>query len=168
MYSYIIFAIVAIVTVAFIYYFVNAIVKSIIDKKVKLEAKNKKLDEQKKMEVKIFKEVYKPFIDKTLTYLPKKSEPGEVAQTLEIPCSIQATTTALGHYFNKPRYLIKDTKIYIKEKFPQVTKVVFVCSNFSNWPTKIKIYIEEKTIDEVIKERIDSARASMGLKKLNS
>lgn len=168
MYSYIIFAIVAIGTVAFLYGFANSIVKSINDKNAKLKAEKKTLEERKEMELKVFEEVYKPFIDKSLTYLPKKSEPGEVARTLEIPSSIQATTTALKSFFDIPKYLIKDTENYIKDKFPQVTKVVFVGSRYVEWPTKIKIYTESKTVDEVMKEKIDEARNSMGLKKLNT
>lgn len=125
-------------------------------------------EEKRAMEKKVFEEVYKPFIDKRLIEVPKKSALGEPAVTITIPEHIQNTTTFLKSRFGTPNQLIKDTENYIKEKYPHVTGVVFVGSKFVTWPTKINIYSVERTVQEEMQEKIDAARSSMGLNTVNA
>ena len=125
-------------------------------------------EEKKAMEKKVFEEVYKPFIDKTLTSVPKKSALGEAAASIIIPDHVKNTTTFLKSRFGIPNQLVKDTENYVKEKFPHVTGVVFVGSKLAGWPTKIKVYSVERTVQEEMQEKIDAARSSMGLKTVHA
>lgn len=128
-----------------------------------------KFDEEKRaMEKKVFEEVYKPFIDKTLTSVPKKSALGEAAVTIVMPDHVKSTTTFLKSRFGVPNQLVKDTENYVKEKFPHVTDVVFVGSKLAGWPAKIKVYSVERTVQEEMQEKIDAARSSMGLKTVHA
>ncbi len=125
-------------------------------------------EEKRAMEKKVFEEVYKPFIDKRLIEVPKKSALGEPAVTITIPDHVKNTTTFLKSRFGVPNQLVKDTENYIKEKFPHVTGVVFVGPQRLSWPTKINVYTVERTVQEEMQEKIDAARSSMGLKTVHA